>query len=129
MYEVCFVHIPFTGAAPEPCVTRLHQTKDQALLQCEVRGAFPEPRVEWLDSSGITVPSQKPHVSETGGHFYIILQTTVNKTDRFRCVATQEELSHQISTVTYVHLYGRCFLNVNMLLDIMSLQIKKVLQE
>ncbi|KAM9759128.1 CD276 antigen homolog [Menidia menidia] len=94
------------GAAPRPYVTTVDQTNDWALLQCEVDGAFPEPRVEWQDSDGHVLPSEEPQVSEKGGRFYITLRTTVTKSGNFRCVATQEEIFHQIYTETFVHLSG-----------------------
>ncbi|KAM4587337.1 hemicentin-1-like [Odontesthes bonariensis] len=94
------------GAAPRPIIMIVDETKDWALLQCEVEGAFPKPKVFWQDSAGNILPSPEPQVSETGGRFYVTLQTTVTKTGRFRCVATQEETGHQIHTETFVHLSG-----------------------
>ncbi|XP_045931530.1 uncharacterized protein LOC123987038 [Micropterus dolomieu] len=98
----------FTGASPEPSVKILNQTQDVALLQCEVRGAFPKPTVEWQDSAGNKLPAEEPQVSETGGSFYITLQTTVMKTDHIRCVATQEEIKHHIYAETYVYICDTC---------------------
>ncbi|XP_045932005.1 butyrophilin subfamily 3 member A3-like isoform X4 [Micropterus dolomieu] len=94
------------GASPKPSVKILNQTNDGALLQCEVVGAFPEPTVEWQDSAGNKLPAKEPQVSERGGSFYIILQTTVMKTDYYRCVATQEEIKHKAEADTYVHFNG-----------------------
>ncbi|KAM9759126.1 CD276 antigen homolog isoform 1-T2 [Menidia menidia] len=94
------------GAAPRPYLTIVDQTKDGAILQCEVDGAFPEPRVEWQDSDGHILPSEEPQVSEKGGRFYITLQTTVTKSGNFRCMATQEEIFHQIYSETFVPLSG-----------------------
>ncbi|XP_038552530.1 butyrophilin-like protein 1 isoform X2 [Micropterus salmoides] len=90
------------GASAKPCICTLNQTKDWALLQCEVLGAFPKPTVEWQDSAANKLLAEEPQVSERGGSFYIILQTTVMKTDRYRCVATQEEIKHQIYAETFV---------------------------
>ncbi|XP_070759448.1 CD276 antigen homolog [Enoplosus armatus] len=94
------------GAAPKPSITTLDQTKDWSLLQCEVQGASPKPTVEWQDSAGNILPAKEPQVSERGGSYDIILQTTVTKTDRYRCVATQEKINHQIHAETYVHISG-----------------------
>ncbi|XP_039971744.1 butyrophilin subfamily 2 member A2-like [Xiphias gladius] len=94
------------GAAPEPSVTTLDQTKDWALLRCVVRGAFPKPKVEWQDRAGNILPAKEPEVTERGGSYDIILQTTVTKTNHYRCVSTQEEISHQIYSETYVHISG-----------------------
>jgi len=100
----------FTGAAPRPYLTILNETKDWALLQCEVEGAFPKPEVFWQDSAGNILPSPEPQVSERGGRFYVTLQTTVTKTGHFRCVVTQEETGHQIHTETFIHLSGKVLL-------------------
>ncbi|XP_030275765.1 butyrophilin subfamily 2 member A2-like [Sparus aurata] len=91
-----------TGASPKPHITTLDQTKDWSLLQCEVRGASQEPKVEWQDSSGNILPAEEPQVSERGGRYYVTINTTVTKTGRYRCEATQEELYHQIHSETFV---------------------------
>ncbi|KAM3622410.1 uncharacterized protein V6R79_024576 [Siganus canaliculatus] len=98
------IHIYIGGASSEPYVSTLHQTKDQALLQCVVRGASPKPTVEWRDSSGNIVPAKEPQVTERGGSYDIILQTTVTKTDRYRCVSTQDEIKHQVHAETEVYI-------------------------
>ncbi|XP_029358666.1 butyrophilin subfamily 1 member A1-like [Echeneis naucrates] len=94
------------GAAPKPSVTILNQTKDLALLQCEVYGAFPEPEVQWKDSAGNIIPAEKPDVTKTEGKYNIILQTTVTKTDYYRCVSTQETIRHQIDAKIFVLMNG-----------------------
>ncbi|XP_029358654.1 V-set domain containing T-cell activation inhibitor 1-like [Echeneis naucrates] len=94
------------GAAPEPSVTILNQTKDLALLQCKVYGAFPEPEVQWKDSAGNIIPAEKPDVTKTEGKYNIILQTTVTKTDYYRCVSTQETIRHQIDAKIFVLISG-----------------------
>ncbi|KAI4789136.1 hypothetical protein KUCAC02_035423 [Chaenocephalus aceratus] len=38
------------------------------------------------------VPAAEPQVSERGGSYDVILQTTVTKTDNYSCVASQEEI-------------------------------------
>ncbi|XP_038552495.1 butyrophilin subfamily 3 member A2-like isoform X1 [Micropterus salmoides] len=97
-----------SGASPEPSVKTLNQTQDVALLQCEIRGAFPKPTVEWQDSAGNKLPAEEPQVSERGGSFYITVNTTVMKTDHYRCVATQEEIHHHIYAETYVYICDTC---------------------
>ncbi|CAK6983967.1 selection and upkeep of intraepithelial T-cells protein 2-like isoform X7 [Scomber scombrus] len=94
------------GAALKPYVKVVDQTKDQAQLQCEVRGAFPKPELHWQDRAGNILPAEKPKESERGGRYDIIVQTTVTKTDNYRCVATQKEINHQIYAETYVYIYG-----------------------
>ncbi|XP_030581714.1 butyrophilin-like protein 1 [Archocentrus centrarchus] len=91
------------GAAPEPSVTNLDQTNDWALLQCDVQGAYPKPTVEWRDSDNQAISSEEPQVSERGGRFNITLNTTVKKSDRYRCVATQKEIHHQTYKQIKVH--------------------------
>ncbi|KAL7407269.1 hypothetical protein ABVT39_005977 [Epinephelus coioides] len=95
------------GAAREPSVKTLNQTNNWALLQCVVRDASPKPKVEWKDSSGNRLHAEEPQVTDRGGSYDIILQTTVTKTDRYQCVVTQEEINHQVSAETYVHFSGK----------------------
>ncbi|XP_032366309.1 CD276 antigen homolog, partial [Etheostoma spectabile] len=96
------------GAAPKPYVTILQNQNqkgpnDRSLLQCEVHGD-PEPEVEWLDSAGNTLPAEKTQVKQN--LFYITLRTTVTQTDHYRCVATQETISHQVSKEISVYFSG-----------------------
>ncbi|KAM6947760.1 V-set domain-containing T-cell activation inhibitor 1-like [Lycodopsis pacificus] len=93
------------GAAPKPSVTSLDFTKDWSLLQCEAHGN-PQPAVEWQDSDGNTLPAEEPTFSERGGSFYVTLNITVTKTDRYRCVATQKTINHQIHAETSVYISG-----------------------
>ena len=101
----------FTGAS-KPFITTLNETKDWSLQQCEVRGASPEPKVEWQDSSGNILPAEEPQVSERGGRYYVTIKTTVTKTGSYRCVVTQEEISHHTSAETFVFISGEISLFV-----------------
>ncbi|XP_037621598.1 CD276 antigen-like isoform X2 [Sebastes umbrosus] len=101
--QIFYVELVVT-ATPKPSVTILDATETRALLQCDVRGASLKPKVEWQDSAGNILPAEEPQVSERGGSYDIILQTTVTKTDRYRCVVTQETISHQVSAETFVHI-------------------------
>ncbi|XP_065811510.1 butyrophilin-like protein 1 isoform X3 [Labrus bergylta] len=92
------------GAAPEPSVTILNESKDWSLLQCLVRGASPRPKVEWRDSSGNILHAKEAQVTERGGSYDIILQTTVTKTDHYSCVVTQDQIKHHTEAETYVHI-------------------------
>uniref|UniRef100_UPI0037E9716F CD276 antigen-like n=1 Tax=Semicossyphus pulcher TaxID=241346 RepID=UPI0037E9716F len=96
------------GTCPEPDVKILDETKDWSLLQCVVRGASPKPKVEWQDSSGNILPAKEPQVTERGGSYDIILQTTVTKTDNYSCVVTQEEICHQIEDEIFVYIHSTC---------------------
>ncbi|XP_050923051.1 CD276 antigen-like [Lates calcarifer] len=94
------------GAAVNPSVITLRVTQDWAALQCVVRGASPQTEVEWQDGSGHNLTAQL-QVFDRDGRYDIILQTTVTKTDIYRCVATQKEISHQTHAWTYVFICGR----------------------
>ncbi|XP_039654144.1 muscle M-line assembly protein unc-89-like [Perca fluviatilis] len=89
------------GTASKPSVTTL----DQQVLQCEVHGN-PKPKVELQDSDGNILNTTVKQDSEREGSFYITLQTTVTKTGTYRCIATQEEIRHQIYAETSVHISG-----------------------
>ncbi|XP_039653444.1 butyrophilin-like protein 10 isoform X2 [Perca fluviatilis] len=95
------------AASPEPYIRTLKATAGWALLQCEVRRAAPEPKLEWKDSAGNTLPAEEPQTSERGAHYYITLITTVTKMDNYSCVVTQEEISHQTQTEIFVHISGK----------------------
>ncbi|XP_026022254.1 butyrophilin subfamily 1 member A1-like [Astatotilapia calliptera] len=88
------------GAAPKPYVTIL---KENGLLECEVPGASPKPTVEWWDSDNKTLPSKTVQDEEQQGRFHVIVQTTVTEPGCYRCVATQMEKWHRISSEICVH--------------------------
>ena len=96
----------FTGTCQEPYIRTLDETKDWSLLQCEVRGASPEPKVEWQDSAGNILPAERPQVLESGGSYDVTLNITVTQTGRYRCVVTQEDINHQTYSETFVQLNG-----------------------
>ncbi|XP_039652229.1 uncharacterized protein LOC120556655 [Perca fluviatilis] len=91
----------------EPYIRTLKATAGWALLQCVVRRAAPEPKLEWEDSAGNRLPAEEPQTSERGGSYNITLNTTVTKTDNYLCVVTQEEISHQTHAETSVHISGK----------------------
>ncbi|XP_035858312.1 butyrophilin subfamily 2 member A2-like [Sander lucioperca] len=112
-------HLKLVVVAPEPDINIIDATDDGVLLQCEVRGAAPKPRVEWQDRDGNKLPAKDPQVSERGDRYHITLQTTVTKTSCCRCVVTQEEtnrrthaeiyvaiIDNNTSIWTYTNLYG-----------------------
>ncbi|XP_049428384.1 butyrophilin-like protein 1 isoform X2 [Epinephelus fuscoguttatus] len=95
-------HIKLVVAAtPKPSIRTLNATVG-VLLQCEVRGASPEPHLQWQDSAGNKLPAEEPQVSEREGRYYITLNANVTKSDLYRCVVTQEEISHQTHEETFV---------------------------
>ncbi|XP_047438485.1 butyrophilin-like protein 10 isoform X2 [Mugil cephalus] len=94
------------GLCRKPSVTILDETNDWALLECEVEGVFPKPKVQWLDSDNNTVSAEKPQVTESEGKYNIILNATVTKSDVYRCVSTQEEICHQLDRKIKITLQG-----------------------
>ncbi|XP_049442586.1 CD276 antigen-like isoform X2 [Epinephelus fuscoguttatus] len=99
-------------SSPKPSVTVLDATDDGVQLQCEVHGASPKPEVEWKDSDGNILPAEETQVTDRGGSYDIILQTTVTKTDCYHCVVTQEEINHQIHTEIPVYIIGNSWRNI-----------------
>uniref|UniRef100_A0A3Q1EL13 Ig-like domain-containing protein n=1 Tax=Acanthochromis polyacanthus TaxID=80966 RepID=A0A3Q1EL13_9TELE len=95
------------GIVAKPRAMILDITRDQALLQCEVHGAFPVPQISWIDSVGTILPAMEKLENSDGLHYppALTLQTTVTKTGIFRCVAAQKELNHiteaRISTIIF----------------------------
>ena len=98
----------FTVAAPEPSITIVNITEDGVQLKCEVRGAFTQQKLHWQDSDGKVLPAEEPQISERGGRYDVSLQTTVTSTttNRFNCVAKQEDIRHVIAAEIYVPLSG-----------------------
>ncbi|KAM3621249.1 uncharacterized protein V6R79_008434 [Siganus canaliculatus] len=94
------------GVATTPCIKTVKATDAWSLLQCDVRGASPKPKVEWKNSDGEVLLTQEPEVTESEGRFNVTLLITVNQTGLYRCVVTQEELHHQIHAETFVHISG-----------------------
>ncbi|XP_044205704.1 hemicentin-1-like [Thunnus albacares] len=103
--QIFYIKLHVVAAARKPYVTILQQTQYWALLQCEVRGASPKPKLHWQDSDGNILHAEEPKETERGGRYDVILQTTVTKTDNYHCVATQEEIKHQIYAQTYVYIH------------------------
>ncbi|XP_063328849.1 V-set and immunoglobulin domain-containing protein 1-like isoform X2 [Pelmatolapia mariae] len=88
------------GASPKPYVTIL---KNKGQLQCEVPGAYFKPKVEWWDSDNKTLPSKTLKDRKENGLFYVIIQSTSPKPDCYRCVTTQMDIWHRISSEICVH--------------------------
>ncbi|CAJ1051169.1 CD276 antigen-like [Xyrichtys novacula] len=94
------------AASPKPCIEITEQTLQRALLQCEVQGASPEPKLEWQDSSGKDLPAREILPSKTGDKYQVTLQTTVTKTDHYSCVLKQDGIHHEIKAQTFVYIHG-----------------------
>lgn len=88
------------GAAPKPYVTILEQKGE---LECEVPGAYPKPTVKWWDSDNKTLPSKTLQDRKEQDRFHIIIQATAPKSGCYRCVTTQMNIWHQISSKICVH--------------------------
>ncbi|XP_026204952.1 butyrophilin-like protein 1 isoform X2 [Anabas testudineus] len=95
------------GAAPKPFITSLSATREWARLLCEVEGVYPEPIVEWRDSAGNILPAEQTQFLERENRFYVTLQITVNKTDRYRCIVTQKKIYHQIYAEIDLYINGK----------------------
>uniref|UniRef100_A0A3P9D331 Butyrophilin subfamily 3 member A2-like n=1 Tax=Maylandia zebra TaxID=106582 RepID=A0A3P9D331_9CICH len=96
--------IELVVGAAEPEITIFVRLYGGALLQCDVKNAYPKPTVEWWDSNNQTIPSEEPQVSKKGERFFITVSTTVKKDDNYCCVATQEDIWHQSQKKIYIHL-------------------------
>uniref|UniRef100_A0A3B5ATL7 Ig-like domain-containing protein n=1 Tax=Stegastes partitus TaxID=144197 RepID=A0A3B5ATL7_9TELE len=90
--------VPTMGASPH--IVILNATEDGVPLLCEVGGAAPKPTLQWQDSDGNVCPAEEPQVSERGGRYFVSLLATVTRTttNRFRCVASQEDVHHRTHT-------------------------------
>uniref|UniRef100_A0A3B4G5E9 Butyrophilin subfamily 1 member A1-like n=1 Tax=Pundamilia nyererei TaxID=303518 RepID=A0A3B4G5E9_9CICH len=87
-----------------------HQINGEVLLQCDVQSGLPMPTVEWRDSNDQIIPSEKSQVSEQG-RFNITLKATVEKSGRYRCVATQDKINHQAQKEINLYIYGEWHFN------------------
>ncbi|KAG7235252.1 hypothetical protein INR49_002880, partial [Caranx melampygus] len=87
------------GASQRPYVSICNVTDVGVQLRCEVQEAFPRPKLQWQDSDGNDLQAEETQVSEIGGRYSVILQTTVTltSTNCFRCVAKQEKINHVVT--------------------------------
>ncbi|XP_036842924.1 butyrophilin subfamily 1 member A1 isoform X1 [Oncorhynchus mykiss] len=88
----------FVGAVSQPVIS-IDGTKDWGVvLKCESGGWFPEPEMEWLDSSGTILPADGPpeRHRDSEGRYTVRRHVTVDKTDtnRFTCRVQQPEINH-----------------------------------
>lgn len=88
----------------------LDQKEDVVQLQCEVVGTSSglKLNISWWDSSKTILAEKGLNDTERGGTY--ILNTAVSKSGRYRCVATQEEINHQIYAENYVPVSGELYL-------------------
>ncbi|XP_045567746.1 butyrophilin-like protein 2 isoform X2 [Salmo salar] len=96
----------FVGAVSQPVIS-IDGTKDWGVvLKCESGGWFPEPEMEWLDSSGTILPADGPpeRHRDSEGLYTVRRHVTVNQTDtnRFTCRVQQQEINHMKETEIHV---------------------------
>ncbi|XP_075869356.1 CD276 antigen-like isoform X4 [Nelusetta ayraudi] len=92
------------GACPKP-VIHSHDTVSMTNLKCEVKGAFPEPTMEWQDSTRKPIKDAVETKSEwKEGRFDKIWEINVKQSGIYYCVVTQEGICHQTEQNTTVHI-------------------------
>uniref|UniRef100_A0A673VZL8 Myelin-oligodendrocyte glycoprotein-like n=1 Tax=Salmo trutta TaxID=8032 RepID=A0A673VZL8_SALTR len=96
----------FVGAVSQPVIS-IDGTKGWGVvLKCESGGWFPEPEMEWLDSSGTILPADGPpeRHRDSEGLYAVRRHVTVNQTDtnRFTCRVHQQEINHLKETEIHV---------------------------
>ncbi|XP_031647388.1 butyrophilin subfamily 3 member A2-like isoform X9 [Oncorhynchus kisutch] len=96
----------FVGAVSQPVIS-IVGTKDWGVvLKCESGGWFPEPEMEWLDSSGTILPADGPPERHRDSEDLYALRrhVTVDQTDtnRFTCRVHQTEINHLKETEIHV---------------------------
>ena len=95
-----------SGASPKPHLTTRDATAERALLQCEVEGASPKPKVEWKDGAGNVLPADDTTFAERDGRYHVQTFTQVTNAGRVRRVVTQDEIHHETFAETYVLVSG-----------------------
>lgn len=81
------IHCVATGASPKPRLFTAPATPDSLWLVCEVDGAFPEPKVEFLDGAGARNLPEKNQLLVKDGRHHIKASIRVTQTDNFTCGA------------------------------------------
>ncbi|KAM9400849.1 putative selection and upkeep of intraepithelial T-cells protein 1 homolog [Salvelinus alpinus] len=94
------------GAVSQPVIS-IDGTKGWGVvLKCESGGWFPEPVMEWLDSSGTILPADGPPERHRDSEdlYAVRRHVTVDQTDtnRFTCRVQQQEINHLKETEIHV---------------------------
>ncbi|XP_051803899.1 CD276 antigen-like [Acanthochromis polyacanthus] len=99
----------FVGASAKLRIMILQITEDRALLQCEVREAFPGLQISWIDSNGTILPATEKLEDSDDLHYppALTLQTNVTKTGIFRCRVTQQELNHTTEAQISIPIFSK----------------------
>ncbi|XP_045567935.1 selection and upkeep of intraepithelial T-cells protein 5 [Salmo salar] len=94
------------GAVSQPVTSIIGTKGGGVVLKCESGGWFPEPEMEWLDSSGTILPADGPpeRHRDSEGLYTVRRHVTVNQTDtnRFTCRVQQPEINHLKETEIHV---------------------------
>ncbi|XP_055757363.1 butyrophilin subfamily 2 member A2-like [Salvelinus fontinalis] len=96
--------LPYAVSQP---VISINGTKGWGVvLKCESGGWFPEPEMEWLDSSGTILPADGPPEKhrDSEGLYAVRQHVTVYKTDtnKFTCRVNQTKINHLKETEIHV---------------------------
>ncbi|XP_071234958.1 butyrophilin-like protein 2 isoform X1 [Salvelinus alpinus] len=96
----------FVGAVSQPVISIVGTKGWGFVLKCESGGWFPEPEMEWLDSSGTILPADGPpeRHRDSEGLYAVRQHVTVDQTDtnRFTCRVNQQEINHLKETEIHV---------------------------
>ncbi|XP_038842492.1 butyrophilin subfamily 1 member A1-like [Salvelinus namaycush] len=102
----------FVGVVSQPVISIIGTKDWGVVLKCESGGWLPEPKMEWLDSSGTILPADGPpeRHRDSEGRYAVRRHVTVNKTDtnRFTCRVNQTEINHLKETE--IHVPGEVFI-------------------
>ncbi|XP_071234959.1 butyrophilin-like protein 2 isoform X2 [Salvelinus alpinus] len=94
------------GAVSQPVISIVGTKGWGVVLKCESGGWFPEPEMEWLDSSGTILPADGPpeRHRDSEGLYAVRRHVTVDQTDtnRFTCRVNQTEINHLKETEIHV---------------------------
>ncbi|XP_038840007.1 butyrophilin subfamily 1 member A1-like, partial [Salvelinus namaycush] len=94
------------GVIPQPVISIVGTKGWGVVLKCDSGGWFPEPVMEWLDSSGTILPADGPpeRHRDSEGLYAVRQHVTVDQTDtnRFTCRVNQQEINHLKETEIHV---------------------------
>uniref|UniRef100_A0A673W8R5 Ig-like domain-containing protein n=1 Tax=Salmo trutta TaxID=8032 RepID=A0A673W8R5_SALTR len=93
------------GAVSQPVISIVGTKGWGVVLKCESGGWFPEPEMEWLDSSRTILPADGPPERHRDSGLYAVRRhVTVDQTDtnNFTCRVHQLEINHLKETEIHV---------------------------
>ncbi|XP_045567932.1 uncharacterized protein isoform X1 [Salmo salar] len=95
----------FVGAVSQPVISIIGTKGWGVVLKCESGGWFPEPEMEWLDSSGTILPADGPPERHREEDLYTVRRhVSVNQTDtnRIACRVKQPEINQLKETEIHI---------------------------